>query len=100
MTTLQDVDRRLTVVETGLQNVATKTDIAALEGRMDTFATKADLAVLEARISALDARVDATATKSDLAELETRLVKWLVGILIGSTAAASTIAVLVQTLIG
>ena len=72
MTTMQDVDRRLTVVETRLENLATKSDLAALDSRMGTFATK-----------------------TDLAELETRLVKWM----IGATVAASSVAVLVQSLI-
>ena len=44
------------------------------------------------------------ATKSDLraeiAELETRLTRWMIGVLIGSTVAASAIATLIQTLIG
>ena len=43
------------------------------------------------------------ATKSDLraeiAELETRLTRWMIGVLIGSTVAASAIATLIQTLI-
>ena len=77
MTTMQDVDRRLTVVETRLENLATKSDLAALDSRMGTFATK-----------------------TDLAELETRLVKWMIGVLIGATVAASSVAVLVQSLIG
>ncbi len=43
------------------------------------------------------------ATKADLhaglSELETRLTRWMIGILIGSTVAASAIATLIQTLI-
>ena len=76
MTTMQDVDRRLTVVETRLENLATKSDLAAFDSRMGTFATK-----------------------TDLAEFETRLVKWMIGVLIGATVAASSVAVLVQSLI-
>ena len=39
------------------------------------------------------------ATKEDLAKLETRLTRWMVGILIGSSIAATSIAVLVQSLV-
>ena len=43
------------------------------------------------------------ATKADLhaslSELETRLTRWMIGVLIGSTVAASAIATLIQTLI-
>jgi hypothetical protein len=34
-----------------------------------------------------------------VAELETRLTRWMIGLLIGSTVAASAIAMLIQTLI-
>ena len=40
------------------------------------------------------------ATKEDLAKLETRLTRWMVGVLIGSTIAASSVAVLMQSLVG
>ena len=92
MTTLQEVDTRLIVVETKLESLATKTDLSEMNERFS-----ARISALEAR---MEARMDSFATKADLAELETRLVKWLVGVLIGSTVAASSIAVLVQTLIG
>jgi hypothetical protein len=43
------------------------------------------------------------ATRADLhaglSELETRLTRWMIGLLIGSTVAASAIAMLIQTLI-
>lgn len=95
MTTLQEVDTRLTVVETILGSLATKSDLSEMNERFS-----ARFSALEARMEAQEARMDSVATKTDLAELETRLVKWLVGVLIGSTAAASSIAVLVQTLVG
>ena len=110
MTTPQEVDRRLTVVETRFENLATKSDLAAMDSRIDTFATKtkSDFAALESRMdtfatksdfAALESRMDTFATKTDLAELETRLVKWMIGVLIGATVAASSVAVLVQSLI-
>ena len=39
------------------------------------------------------------ATKTDLAELETRLIKWMVGLMVGSVIAASSVALLVQRLL-
>ena len=106
LTTLQDVDRRVTVIEAGLENLATKDDLTVLETRlsrletrMESTATKADLAELDSRMSRLETRIESSATKADLAELETRLVKWMVGVLIGATVGASSIAVLVQSLI-
>ena len=38
------------------------------------------------------------AAKADLAELETRLIKWMVGLMVGSIAIASSIALAVQRL--
>ena len=54
--------------------------------------------------SELRAELQNYATKSDLHEemagLESRLTRWMIGVLIGSTVAASAIATLIQTLIG
>ena len=65
-----------------LQNYATKSDLRA---ELQNYATKADLR----------AELQNYATKSDLraeiAELETRLTRWMIGVLIGSTVAASAI---------
>ena len=98
MTTLQDVDRRVTVIEAGLENLATSRDFVALTGRMSNLEER--MSGMEARMSGMEARIETSATKADLAELETRLVKWMVGVLIGATVAASSVAVLVQSLIG
>ena len=40
------------------------------------------------------------ATKQDLAELETRLIKWMVGLMVASSAVATSLALLIQRLIG
>ena len=40
------------------------------------------------------------ATKSDLSELETRLIKWMIGQMVAAIVAASSIALLVQRLVG
>lgn len=39
------------------------------------------------------------ATKSDLAELETRLIKWMIGMMLGSVTMATTLAIFIQRLI-
>lgn len=39
------------------------------------------------------------ATKADLAEMKTDLIKWMVGLMLGSIAAASTIALFMQRLL-
>ncbi len=66
--------------------------------------TKTDLAELEVRLTRL---LQHYATKEDLAELkatiyqmEGRLIKWMVGILVGSVFSASSVAILLQRLIG
>ena len=38
--------------------------------------------------------------ESKLGELKSDMIKWMVGLMVGSIAAASTIALLVQRLIG
>ena len=57
---------------------------ADLRYELEHYATKADLADL----------------KADLNAMETRLIKWMLGIMVGSIAVASTIALLIQRLIG
>ena len=52
---------------------------------------------IETRLEGFDERF---ASKADLAELETRLIKWMVGLMVGAIAAASSIAVLTQRLTG
>ena len=55
---------------------------------------------IETRLDGFDGRFAKFATKADLAELETRLTKWMVGLMVGATVAASSIAVLTQRLTG
>ena len=40
------------------------------------------------------------ATKADLSDLETRLIKWMIGLMVGSIAVATSIAVSVQMFTG
>ncbi len=56
------------------------------------------MATVEQRVSYVEGKLDSLATKADLAELETRLIKWIIGMMVGSVAVASTIALLVQRL--
>jgi hypothetical protein len=55
---------------------------------------------VEERLVRIETRLDGFATKEDLANLETRLIKWMVGLMVGSIVAASSIAVLVERLTG
>jgi hypothetical protein len=58
--------------------------VSRLEGGYEHLATKADLAEL----------------KASIAELKVELIKWMVGLMVGSVAVASSIALFVQRLIG
>ena len=62
--------------------------VSRLEGGYDHLATKGDLSDLKAEF------------KSDIYQLESRLIKWMVGLMVGAIAVASSIALVVQRLIG
>ena len=55
-----------------------------LEGAYEHLATKADLAEAKGEL------------KTDIASLETRLIKWMIGLMVGSVAVASSIALIIQ----
>ncbi len=55
---------------------------------------------IEERVSRLAGSYEHLATKADLAELKVELIKWMVGLMVGSVAVASSIALFVQRLIG
>ena len=60
---------------------------------------------VDERLTRIETRLDSfeerfATGKADLAELETRLIKWMVGLMVGATVAASSIAVLTQRLTG
>ncbi len=61
--------------------------VSRLEGGYEHLATKADLADLKSEI------------KSDIAQLESRLLRWMIGMLLASVVAASSVATLVQSFI-
>ena len=60
---------------------ATKGDIDALRDELRTYyASKADLADMRA----------------DLAEIKSELIKWMIGLMVGASAAATGFAVLIE----
>ena len=65
--------------------------VSYLEGAHEHLATKADVAAV---------KTDIAAVKTDIAKLETRLIKWIIGLMVASIAVASTVALLIQRLIG
>ena len=58
--------------------------VSRLEGGYEHLATKADLSELKSEI------------KTDIARLESRLLRWMVGMLLTSIVAASSVATLLQ----
>ena len=73
--------------------------LSRLEGAYEHLATKADLQALETRMVKQVADSETRMTKQ-IAESETRTVKWMVGLMIGSVAAATAIASAVALLVG
>ena len=62
---------------------------------------------LEERVSRLEGGFEHLATKADVAELrgdlhalETRLMRWMVGAILGSVAAATAVTGVIVTLVG
>ena len=67
---------------------ATKGDIDALRDELHTYyASKADLA---------DMRADLADMRADLAEIKSELIKWMIGLMVGASAAATGFAVLIE----
>ena len=94
-------DERLTRLEAERQHLATKEDITRLEGatkenmaRLEG-ATKEDMARLEGII-----RESVAQTHAAISQLEARQIRWLIGLMAGSVAAATAIAVFIQRLAG
>ena len=58
--------------------------VSRLEGGYEHLATKADLADLKSDL------------KSDIAHMESRLLRWMIGMMLTSTAVAVSIATLIQ----
>ena len=44
----------------------------------------------------LETHQESLATKKDLASLETSLIKWMVGLMLGATIAATAVATLIE----
>lgn len=73
--------------------------LSRLEGAYEHLATKADLQALEARMAKQMGDLEARMVKQ-IGDSETRMVKWMVGLMIGSVAAATAIASTVALLVG
>ena len=73
------IEERVTRLEAGHEHLATKADIAELRAELKT-----DIADL----------------KASNAELKADLVKWMIGLMVGAVAVASSIALFVQRLVG
>ena len=58
--------------------------VSRLEGGYEHVATKADVADLKADL------------KTDIAHMESRLLRWMIGLMLTSTAVAVSIATLIQ----
>ena len=69
---------------TTTQSMVTKED---LRYELSHYATKADLAELETRLT------------RQIGGLETRLVRWMIGLILGSATFAGTAVYVVQTLL-
>lgn len=67
---------------------------ASLEVDITQFVIRSELERLRQELK------DHYATKEDLAKLETRLVKWMVGMMLGSAGLATTLALFILRLIG
>ena len=65
----------------------TEERLSHLEGAYQHLATKADIG---------EVRVEIADLKVAIANLEAQLIRWMVGLMVGSIAAASSIALLVQ----
>ena len=50
----------------------------------------------EERLVRLETHQESLATKKDLASLETSLIKWMVGLMLGATIAATAVATLIE----
>ena len=81
MTTLEQIDERLAIVERGLATVQT---------RSSTVET--GLAAVGKRVAVVEAQIKHPATKADVANVKFDLLKWLVPIILGQTAAIFAIA--------
>ena len=55
---------------------------------------------LEDRVSRLEGAYEHLATKADLADLKVGLIKWMIGLMLGTAALATSIALLILKLTG
>ncbi len=74
-------------LDSAIQMQSIEERVSHLEGSHQHLATKSDLAELKADI------------KTDIAQMESRLLRWMVGMMLTSTAVAVSIATLIQNVI-
>ena len=88
---------------------ATKADIDVLRGELgaargelsgEMDAVKAEVGAVRGELDSLRTEVrNHYATKADLAQMESRLIKWMVGLMVGAIAVASTLTLVVERLL-
>jgi hypothetical protein len=61
-------------------------DIESRLGKLEDFAVET-----RERLTRIETRLDQTATKADLAEVSATMIKWMVGMAFGMSAAAITV---------
>ena len=105
-------EERLTRLEAEHQHLAFKEDIARLEGAMKEDVTrlegamKEDIARLEGAFKEDITRLEGiikeaiAQTHTAIAQSEARQIRWIIGLMVGSIAVATAIAVFIQRLIG
>ncbi len=87
-------EERLSRLEGAYEHLATKADLQAIETRMTR-----QMGELEARLLKQMGDQEARLVKQ-MGDSETRMVKWMVGLMIGSVAAATALASTVALLVG
>ena len=87
---MDDTQKRLGIIETTLAeikvfltNVATKPELEQLRG---------EVREIKAVLPHLATKADIETVKADIASLHTAMIKWVVGTMLGCTAAAYSIA--------
>ncbi len=68
-----------------------------MRGELQHYATKEDLREELRRYATKAGIAD---VRADMAQMETRLVKWMVGIMFGAAALSTSIALVIQRLVG
>ena len=84
---MDDTQNRLGIIESTLAEIK-----AFLANIATNFATKTELEQLRGEVREIKAVLPHLATKADIANLHTAMIKWVVGTMLGCTAAAYSVA--------